>query len=331
MSLHPQAVEFLKYAAESGQPKLYTLSPEEARAQVAGAGELIGPGPEVGFVDDVTIPTADGEIPARVYRPDQSGADQSGPDQSGPDESGGTIVWFHGGLWVFGGLDSHDAMCRVLANSAACTVVSVAYRLAPEYPFPVPLEDCWHAVNWVAGEFGGGPLVVGGDSAGGNLAAVCALRARDRGGPELALQVLVYPMTDGAMDTDSFVERGGDDTLLGKRDVEWSYRHYLTGKTDHEDSEVSPLRAPDLVNLPPAIVVTDEYDPLRDEGIAYARRLREAGVEVTAHHYEDMMHVFFQFVNVFERGNEAVEQVGHDIRAAIARTSAGTTVPQGAM
>jgi acetyl esterase len=302
MPLHQQAVEFLKYAAEARQPKLYMLSPEEARASVSGAAEMIGPGPEVSLVEDIAIPGREAQIPARLYRPDDAAA---------------TIVWFHGGLWVIGDLDSHDAMCRILANAARCNVVSVAYRLAPEHPFPTPLEDCWDALNWSAAEFAPRPLVVGGDSSGGNLAAVCALRARGQGGPELALQVLVYPMTDSAMDTHSYVEHGGDDTVMGERDVAWSYDHYLPEGTERDNPEISPLRAPSLSNLPPTIIVTDEYDPLRDEGQAYAARLREAGVTLIAHHYEDMMHVFFQFVNVFERGNQAVEQVGQDIQAVL--------------
>jgi acetyl esterase len=302
MPLHPQAVEFLKYAAQSGQPKLYTLSADDARASVRGAPEMIGRGPEVATVEDILIPVRDGRVPARVHTPDDAAA---------------TIVWFHGGLWVFGGLDSHDAMCRLLANAAGCAVVSVDYRLAPEHPFPTPLNDCWDVLKRVASESSSQPLIVGGDSAGGNLAAVCALRARDQDGPELAMQVLVYPMTDSAMDAESYVERGGDDTLLGARDVAWSYDHYVPEGADRGDPEISPLCASDLSNLPPAIVVTDEYDPLRDEGRAYAKRLREAGVAVTAYHYDDMMHVFFQFVNVFERGNEAVERVGQEIRAAV--------------
>jgi acetyl esterase len=315
MSLHPQAVQFLKYAADAGQPKLYMLSPTEARTSVDGAGEMIGPGPEVALVEDVAIPVGGGEIDARVYRPEKSHA---------------TIVWFHGGLWVVGGLDSHDAMCRLLANSASCTVISVAYRLAPEYPFPIPLDDCWQALNWVDTTYPSQPLVVGGDSAGGNLAAVCALRARDHGAPHLALQVLVYPMTDHTMDTQSFAEHGDDaKLLLGKRDVAWSFDHYVPEASDRDNPEVSPLRAPDLSNLPPAIVITDEYDPLRDEGFAYAARLRDAGVPVTARHYDDMMHVFFQFVNIFERGNEAVEQVGRDIQTALSRTPANVSATHG--
>jgi acetyl esterase len=161
---------------------------------------------------------------------------------------------------------------------------------------------------------------VGGDSAGGNLAAVCSIRARDRGAPRLALQVLVYPMTNHATDTRSHAEHGGDDMLMGSRDVAWSYDHYVPAGIQRDDPEISPLRTPDLSNLPPAIVVTDEYDPLRDEGQAYAHRLQQSAVPVTAHHYDDMMHAFFQFVNIFERGNEAVEAVGHDIRAVLTRS-----------
>jgi acetyl esterase len=309
MPLHPQAIEFLQYAA--GQPKLNTLTPTEARAQLDGVPAIIGPGPSVSSVYDVAIPGGDGEIPARVYRPDQPQA---------------TVIWFHGGLWVFGGLDSHDAMCRRLANSSGCTVISVDYRLAPEHRFPTPLEDCWDALGWVAREFPSTPLIIGGDSAGGNLAAVCALRARDRSGPEIALQVLVYPMTDAAMDSPSMVEHGEDQLLLlGRRDVEWSYRHYLPDGVGREDPEVSPLRAANLSGLPRAVIVTDEYDPLRDEGLAYAARLRDAGVSVTERHYADMMHVFFQFVGVLERGNEAVEDVAGDIQAVarVTQTSAG--------
>jgi acetyl esterase len=305
MPLHPQAVEFLAYAAASGAPKLHVLTPQEARAAVDG-GEVIGPGPQVASVEDIPIPVRDGEIQARVYRPESSDA---------------TIVWFHGGGWVVGGLDSHDAMCRMLANAAGAAVISVAYRLAPEYPFPTPLEDSWDALEWVAQQWPATPLIVGGDSAGGNLATVCALRARDRGGPEIALQILVYPITDHDMTTSSYREHGDENLMLGAKDMEWFFDHYAPNLAARDNPEVSPLRAPDLSGLPPAIVVIDEYDPLRDEGLAYAERLREAGGEVTLHHYEDMLHVFFQFVNVFERGDEAVEQVGREIRAVVAGAS----------
>jgi acetyl esterase len=301
MPLHPQATAFLQYSAESGFPQLHTLSPEQARAYVDG-GEAIGPGPHVHSVEDIVIPVHDAEVAARLYRSHQAGA---------------MIVWFHGGGWIVGGLESHDAMCRMLANAAEANVINVAYRLAPEHPYPTPLEDCWVALNWIASQWPSLPVIVGGDSAGGNLATVCAIRARDLGGPELALQILVYPITDSDMTTDSYREHGDENLMLNAKDMAWFFDNYVPNAADRDDPEVSPLRTSDLVGLPPAIVVIDEYDPLRDEGLAYVDRLRQAGVNVTLHYYEDMLHAFFQFVNVFERGDEAVEQVGRDVLAAL--------------
>jgi len=190
MPLHPQAAAFLEYAAASGMPALHMLSPEDARAAVDG-GEAIGPGPAVDAVYDVSISVRDGEIAGRIYRP--AGAEA-------------VIVWLHGGVWVVGGLDSHDAMCRMLANHASATVVNVAYRRAPEHRFPVALEDAWDTLAWAAAQWPGAPLIVGGDSAGGNLAAVCALRAQQRGGPDLVAQVLVYPIVDHDMTNGSYQE-----------------------------------------------------------------------------------------------------------------------------
>jgi acetyl esterase len=283
-------------------PELHTLSPNDARAMV-DSGEAIGPGPQVSTVDDVVIPVRGAEISARVYEPHTSEA---------------TIVWFHGGGWVVGGLDSHDAMCRMLANAAGATVISVAYRLAPEHRFPIPLEDCWDSLRWVANHWPSTPLIVGGDSAGGTLATVCAIRARDQEGPAIALQILVYPITDHDMTTDSYLEHGDEHLMLGAKDMAWFFDQYVPNASDRDNPEVSPLRAEHLAGLPAAIVVIDEYDPLRDEGLAYAERLRQAGVDVTLHYYEDMLHVFFQFVNVFARGDEAVAQVGLDVRNALA-------------
>jgi acetyl esterase len=229
---------------------------------------------------------------------------------------------------VIGGLDTHDAMCRTLANAAHCTVVSVAYRLAPEHPFPAPLDDAWAALLWTSAEYPSAPLVVGGDSAGGNLAAVCALRCRDRGGPALALQVLVYPVTDHDQATASYIERSGEDALLSSRSMTWFWDQYVPDPADRANPEVSPLRAPDLSGLPAAVVVTAEYDPLRDEGRAYAQRLQDAGVTVTAYHYQDMAHPFFAFVNVFERSNEAVGRVAERIRAAVTAAAPVASLPQ---
>jgi acetyl esterase len=209
-------------------------------------------------------------------------------------------------------------MCRTLANAAHCSVVSVAYRLAPEHPFPIPLEDAWTALLWASDAYPSAPLVVGGDSAGGNLAAVCALRARDREGPALAMQVLVYPVADCDLTTASYAERGCDGAMLSRRSMEWFWDQYVPDPADRANPEVPPLRAADLSGLPPTVVVTAEYDPLRDEGRAYAQRLRDAGVPVTADHFDDMAHPFFAFVNVFERSTEAIERVAKQIQATVA-------------
>ena len=266
MELDPQAQAFLEQVRDSGEPRIYELSAAEVRVAVAPIAELIGDGPAVEAVEELSIPVRDAEIAGRRYRP--AGAH-------------GTIVWLHGGGWVMNGIEACDAMCRFLAASAAATVVSVDYRVAPEHPFPVPVDDCFDALSWVAALDDSSPLVVGGDSAGGNMAAVCALRARDRGGPSLAAQVLVYPATDTDMTTPSYREHGGNELLmLGTKEMAWFFDQYLPNPADRVNPDVAPLRAADLSGLPPAIVVVAEYDPLRDEGIALAQRMREAGVAV---------------------------------------------------
>jgi acetyl esterase len=302
MPLHPEVERFLQQTHANGGPPIHELGPEQARKQVAGMAGMIGRGPAVASVEDIVIPARNARILARLYRPVRSH---------------GTLVWFHGGGWVVGGIATHDAMCRVLANASGCTVTSVAYRLAPEHPFPVPLDDCWEALAWAAAEAPSSPLVVAGESAGGNMAAVCAIRARDRGAPRVALQVLVYPVTDHVMSTPSY-RKYADGPLMGKSSMVWYWDQYLPDVAARDDPEASPLRTGDLSELPPAIVVTAEYDPLRDEGLAYAERLRQAGVPVSGHHYEDMPHPFFPLVNLFTRADEAVERVGREIRTAIA-------------
>lgn len=304
MPLHPQVRAMLDQIEESGLPHLEELPPVDARAQAKGMTELVGAGPEVARVSDFSIPTSEGEIPARRYV---------------PADAAGVILWIHGGGWVICDLDTHDAMCRLLANESGCEVVAIDYRLAPEHPFPAPLEDCWDALRWVAEQAGEQPVIVAGDSAGGNMAAVCALRARDRGGPELVLQVLVYPATSGDLTTESAIKYGsGRDTFLTVAEMEWFWAHYV-GAADDSGPEFRPLRADDHSDLPPTIVVTAEYDPLRDDGFAYVETLRAAGVPVTHHHYDDVVHAFFSLVNMLDRGNEAVAQVGADIRAAVTR------------
>ncbi len=308
MALHPQVRAMLDQIEESGLPQLYELPPEGARAQAKLMTELVGAGPQVARLDEFSIPTSAGEVAARRYV---------------PEDPAGVVLWIHGGGWVICDLDTHDAMCRLLANESGCEVVAIDYRLAPEHPFPAPLEDSWDTLCWVAEQAGGQPLIVAGDSAGGNMAAVCALRARDRGGPGLALQVLVYPATSGDLTTPSCLKYGsGRDTFLTLAEMEWFWGHYVGDDADDSNPDISPLRAQEHAELPPAVIVTAEYDPLRDDGFAYAEALRAAGVPVTHHHYDDVVHAFFSLVNLLERGNEAVAQVGGEIRAAVARATA---------
>jgi acetyl esterase len=305
--LDPQSVSLLEMMAASGQPPLHECTPEEARGGVTAMTGVIGPGPDVAAVRDVAIPVEGGEIPARVYDPVA--------------EPEGTVVYLHGGGWVVGGLDEWDAACRHLAVASGARVVSVGYRLAPEHRFPVAVDDSWAALEWAAEhlhERGG--LAVAGDSAGGNLAAVCAIRARDRGGPELALQVLVYPVTDAAMASGSYDEHG-EGYFLGRADMEWFWGHYAPDPADRAHPEASPLRAEDLAGLPPAHLVIAEFDPLRDEGLAYAERLEAAGVPVTVVHHDDQMHAFFTLVNMLSAGDRAMVDVGQAIRAGIGSPS----------
>jgi acetyl esterase len=301
MTLDPQLRAFLDEVEAAGLPKLNELTPAEARQQALDGLELIGRGPDLPTVEDFGLATRAGEISARLYEPSRPA---------------GTILWIHGGGWVICDLDTHDAMCRMLSLASGFRVVGIDYRRAPEDPFPAPLEDAWDALNWVATHHADGPLVLGGDSAGGNLAAVCTHRARDRGDPGIDLQVLVYPVTDHDFTTDSYSAHGsGRDTFLTSDEMVWFWDQYAPDPAVRDNPELSPLRARSLSGLPPAIVLTAEYDPLRDDGLAYVTRLREAGNEISHHHYAGMTHAFFSFVNAMPRGNEAVAQVGREIRA----------------
>jgi acetyl esterase len=220
---------------------------------------------------------------------------------------------------VIGSIETHDGLCRELANRSGAIIVSVEYRLAPEHPFPAAPEDCYAATSWVAehaSEFGGDParLAVAGDSAGGNLSAVVALMARERGGPPLRFQLLIYPGVDCRMGYPS-IDENGTGYFLTKADMHWFYGHY---GADPNDWRASPLLAPDHSGLPPALVLTAEYDPLRDEGEAYARKLREAGVPVTLRCYDGQIHGFIGMTATVDRAREAFDQAAADLRHALA-------------
>jgi acetyl esterase len=307
-TVHPQAQQILDAKAAAGVPPLWELSPDEARAGVDANAAVIGAGPDVASVRDIVVPSQAGEMKARVYSP-AAGAP-------------GVIVYYHGGGWVVGSLDGWDASCRALAVASGCDVVSVDYRLAPEHIFPAAADDAFDALVWVAsggpdGLAAGRPVVVAGDSAGGNLAAVCAQRARDAGGPALAMQLLVYPVTDCDLERRSYLEYDGDELILNRRDMVWFWDHYAPDPAARVNPYASPLRAPDLSGLPPAYVITAEHDPLRQEGFEYAERLRAARVAVEHRHFGSQIHAFFTFVNVLDDADKAVADAGAAIRAAV--------------
>jgi acetyl esterase len=306
VSVHPQAQQILDGKAASGAPPLWELTPDEGRAVVEANAAIIGAGPAVASVRDITMPSQAGGMPARVYSPSA--------------DAPGVVVYYHGGGWVIGSIDSWDASCRALAVASGCDVVSVDYRLAPEHMFPAATDDAFDALIWIASPGGlaaGRPIVVAGDSAGGNLAAVAALRARDAGGPPVAMQLLVYPVTDCDLDRRSYHEYDGDEFILNRRDMVWFWDHYAPDPAARVNPYASPLRASDLVGLAPAYVITAEHDPLRVEGFAYAERLQAARVPVEHRHFGSQIHGFFTFVNVLDDADRAVAEAGVAIRVAV--------------
>jgi acetyl esterase/lipase len=299
MPLDPQARDLIDRWNALNLPSARETSPAEARALVRQRSAAL-PREFVPSVRDHRAPVAGGEIVVRAFTPDAA------PPLP-------ALVYFHGGGWVTGDVDTHDAICRTLANAARCVVASVDYRRAPEFTYPTAAEDAYAATCWVvahAAEFGVDATRLGvcGDSAGGNLAAVVSLMARDRGGPRLALQVLVYPIVDCDFDTASYKDNG-DGYILTRDAMRWYWDQYAPGASRRVEAYASPLRASDLAGLPPALVITAEYDPLRDEGEAYARRLAEAGVSVAATRYPGMVHTFFRLGSVLDAGRAAVAEV----------------------
>mgnify|MGYP005810824501 CR=1 FL=1 len=249
-------------------------------------------------VEDRQIPVSGGEIPIRIYAPQSAGARPA-------------LVHFHGGGWVYMNLDSHDGYCRQLANRTGCVVVAIEYRKAPEFPAPTAAEDCYAALQWVAANgasFGVDTAKLGvvGDSAGGNLAAVISQLARDRKGPQLSLQILTYPATDGTMSAPSIKENAAA-PLLGEAQMRWFWQHYL-GKNDPKNPVVSPLHAASLAGLPPAFVSTAEFDPLRDEGERYAAQMKAAGVEVDLRRYDGVFHGFMLMGKIISQARELLAE-----------------------
>ncbi|MCL2428347.1 MAG: alpha/beta hydrolase [Alphaproteobacteria bacterium] len=310
MALHPQARALLDEFEKQGLPPFEQLSPTQARLIALGFRDLQGEAEEVGQIRDILVPGPAGSLPVRLYHP-------------APGEARPLVVYFHGGGWVIGDVEIVDKPCRALANASGCVVASVNYRLSPESKFPAPVEDCYRATAWLAehaGDVGAGSgsVAVAGDSAGGNLAAAVALMARDRGGPKLAYQLLIYPVTAPAQGTQSAsYTENADGYLLTRAGMEWFWNHYLAAPEDGRNPYASPLFATDLRGLPPAMVVTAGFDPLRDEGRAYAKRLVEAGVAVRDAHYGDMIHGFFWLAGALDRGRELTAEMGGELRTRL--------------
>jgi acetyl esterase len=310
MALDPQVAAMRAARAEAGAAPLYTLTLAQARAaDLADIRAAAGDPEPVGAVAERTIPGPGGDLVIRIYRPDRPGPLPA-------------LLYFFGGGWVLGTIDTSDAICRSLTNTAGCATISVGYRLAPEHKFPAAVDDCFAAVRWVAShaaELGLDParIAVGGDSAGGNLAAAVTLLARDHGGPALVHQLLVYPNTDYRADTASRRENT-DPLLFNQTSVGWYWGHYLAADADGEHPLASPLRATDHSGLPPATVLTAEYDPLRDEGEQYAAALMAAGVPVELTRYAGMVHGFFAMAGVLDTSTRALAHAAARLRAAFA-------------
>ena len=305
MPLDPQAQVVLDQLAALGLPPNHTLTPEEARANALARPRAVGP--EVAKVEDRTIPSSGAQVPVRIYTPEGTGPFP-------------VLAWFHGGGWVLGTLDSSDATARHLAVEAGCVVVSVDYRLAPEAKFPLPFDDCYAATEWVARNAASinvdpNKIAVGGDSAGGNLAAAVALKARDQRGPSLSLQLLVYPVTAMDFNTGSY-RQNADGYSLTTDGMKWFWAHYLSSDADAVNPYAAPAAAKDLTSLPPALVITAEFDPLRDEGEAYAQRLQAAGVATTSSRYDGMIHGFFGMPAVIDKAEQAISEASAALKAA---------------
>ena len=310
MPLDPQMKAILDAMAASGQRAFHTMEPAAARKQMAQFVAKATP-ELVAKVEDRKIPGAGGAIPIRIYTP--AGA---GPH--------GALVYFHGGGWVLGDIQMTDQPCRMLANASGCVIASVEYRLAPEHKFPAAPEDCYVATEWVSANaaalgIDSARIAVGGTSAGGTLAVVVAMMARDRGRPALAFQLLIYPATTSELTSKSQQEFANDGYILSRADMEWFWGHYLASAAERTNPYACPAYAKTLRGLPQALVMTAEFDPLRDEGEAFAARLREEGVAATLKRYEGVTHGFFGMPSLLDKSKAAIADAALALRTALGR------------
>ena len=307
MPLDPTVKALLDQMAEAGAPAMSEQAPEEARAGTEGLAAMGFLPEELKSVADRNIPGPAGEIPIRIYTPEGSGLLP-------------VTVFYHGGGWVVMNVETHDAVCRYLAKASGSVVVSVDYRLAPESKYRVPVEDCFAATAWVAANAAdlgvdAARLAVAGDSAGGNLAAAVAQMARDRGGLAVAFQALMFPALDARMDTKSY-SANSEGYFLTEDSMQWFWNHYLNDESDGEQPYASPPRG-DMAGLPPAFVATAEFDPLRDEGEAYAAALKAAGVQADYINYDGQVHDFILLGAVMPRAKEAMDALASAIKAGL--------------
>ena len=298
MPLHPESEAFIAALKAQNAPAWDSMPASQARDVFAGLGPLFGEPVEVDSIQDIRIQD---QIPARVYR-------------SSANDSGRVVVYYHGGGWVLGNIETHHALCSRIAQAGQTTVVSVDYRLAPDHPFPAAFDDCYDAAAYVSAhpeDLGIDPqkLVVAGDSAGGNLAAAVAIQARDKKAFPIHSQLLIYPVIDTDFETQSYRDCAEDFGLT--RDVmKWFWRQYIGDSLSTENPLAAPGKSTDLTNLPPASILLAEYDILRDEGLNYARRLEQAGNPVHLKQYEGLLHGFIHFSGAFDSASQAIQDIG---------------------
>ena len=311
MTLNPQAKALLDQMAAAAAPKLFELPIAEARAGAVAMTQSLEPqGLPIGRTEDRMIPGPAGDIPVRIYT---------------PIAAGGTalpcLIFYHGGGFVIGNLDSHDALCRALANEAGVKVIAVDYRLAPEAKFPAAVEDAFAALKWIEAnamdlDIDANRLAVGGDSAGGNLAAVVSILARDEGQTRISFQLLIYPWLD-FLEASASRDAFASGYFLDEVTLAWFTHSYANSPEDYRDYRLSPLRAASHKNLPPAHIMTAGFDPLRDEGRAYAEKLREAEVPVTYKEYPGLIHGFANMTAVIEEGRAAVKEAAAALKTGL--------------
>lgn len=315
MPLDADAQKVVDLIVQANRPPYETLSPEAAREVYLASRRILQPDLQtVAEIVDLSCPGPAGQIPLRLYRGLNAPQGKLQP----------VLVYFHGGGWVIGNIESHEWVCRGLANRGQCAVVSVDYRLAPEHKYPAAVEDCIAATAWIAENaaslgLDASRLSVGGDSAGGNLAAVVSIDARDRGAPKICHQLLIYPATDMAATHPSH-EQHAKQLPLTRPTMVWFIEHYLRSAKDKAEWQASPLKATDLKGLPPAFVLTAGYDPLRDEGEEYASKLKAAGVPVVARRFEGQVHGFLNMGKLVRETHTAIDELGDALRAAFGKS-----------